>query len=357
MSDELRSWSQSQAAAGEKAAGAWQQFFKARQKDEIERAEEINETAKIAEVQDKHESELLALPNVVGVAASLKVKAGKPTNTWSLTAYVEKKAKVAKKSEVPKKVGGVPTDVVEVGKLEPLLFNAHLRPALPGYSIGHFNITAGTFGCVVRDLRHCHEEEKCCCGKKECLNDYLLLSNNHILAASNLAKKGDLILQPGPFDGGVYPADGVATLERFEPIVSGAAGYNLVDAAVARPLESRLITASILGTLIPRGIDQALIGGLVIKAGRTTQVTIGRVTAVNATVLVGGYPGGPAQFRHQILTTAMAAGGDSGSLLMDRNLNAIGLLFAGSSFVTIHNHIADVESALEVRPLTAPRFG
>ena len=184
-----------------------------------------------------------------------------------------------------------------------------------------------------------------------------ILSNNHVLAASNLGKPGDLILQPGPFDGGVFPADGVATLERFEPIVFGMSGYNLVDAAVARPTYSRNVTSSIIGVVMPRGVDQAFVGSAVIKVGRTTQVTAGRVLAVNATVLVGGYPGGTAQFRHQILTTAMSAGGDSGSLLMDANLSAVGLLFAGSARITIHNHIGNVEAALGVRPLTAPRQG
>ncbi|MCH8979810.1 MAG: hypothetical protein IH945_11300 [Armatimonadetes bacterium] len=322
--------------------------------------EEISETARIAEVQDKHESELLALPNVVGVAASLKVKAGKPTKKWCLTVFVEKKQDI-KKGKVAPRVDGVETDVVEVGKIGPLPFTARVRPILPGYSIGHHNITAGTNGCLVRDIRRCCCGQNTCdkrpCCDQDCPSDYLILSNNHILADSNQASLGDLILQPGPVDGGVYPADGVATLERFEPIVFGASGYNLVDAAVARPLEVRNATASIIGLLIPKGVDQAFIGGLVIKAGRTTQVTVGRVTAVNATVVVSGYSGGSAQFRHQIMTTAMSAGGDSGSLLMDSGLNAVGLLFAGSPWVTIHNHIADVETALGVRPLTAPRYG
>ena len=44
----------------------------------------------------------------------------------------------------------------------------------------------------------------------------------------------------------------------------------------------------------------------------------------------------------------------SGSLLMDRGLKAVGLLFAGSSQITVHNHIADVEAALGVRPVCAP---
>jgi len=360
MTDELSSFSKRQRDAGARTARAWEQFFKARQKDTVDRAEEINETARIAEVQDKHETELLALPNVVGVAASMKVKAGKPTKVWSLSVFVEKK-QALKRGKVPLSLAGVATDVVEVGKLETQVFTAKTRPALPGYSIGHFNITAGTYGFLVRDLRRCCCAQEascdCSCKKEECPGDYLILSNNHILAASNQASKGDLILQPGPIDGGVYPADAVATLERFEPIVFGGSGYNLVDAAVARPLESRNVTSAIIGSLIPRGVDQAFIGGPVIKAGRTTQVTTGRVIAVNATVVVGGYSGGAAQFRHQIITSAMSAGGDSGSGLMDRNLNAIGLLFAGSSEITIHNHIADVETALGVRPLTAPRFG
>ena len=258
---------------------------------------------------------------------------------------------VPKASLVPSNVDGVQTDVLETGKIEPLVFNARVRPALPGFSIGHHNITAGTFGCLVRDIRHSVTEE-------EPLNDYLILSNNHVLADSNRGKPGDLIVQPGPIDGGAYPADGIATLDRFEPIVcSFPNGYNLVDAAVARLTFSRNVTASIIGLVIPRAVDQAFIGSLVIKVGRTTQVTIGRVLAVNATVFVGPYDCGTAVFRHQIITTSMAAGGDSGSLLMDSNLSAVGLLFAGSSRITIHNHIADVETALGVRPITASRSG
>jgi hypothetical protein len=363
MANQLKEWTAAQRNAGKNVADLWQKFFQAERKDAIERVEEINETARITEVQDKHVAALMALDNVVGVAPSLKMKAGKPTHRWSLTVFVETKlpkAKLSKGSLVPAQVEGVPTDVVEVGKLEPLVFNGRVRPALPGFSIGHHNITAGTFGCLVHDIRRCCcrlEKEDCSPSREECPSDYLILSNNHILADSNRGKPGDQILQPGPFDGGLFPADGIATLERFEPIVcSSPNGYNLVDAAIARPTFSRNVTASIIGLVIPRGIDQAFVGSLVVKVGRTTQVTVGRVLAVNATISVGPYNCGTAVFRHQIITTAMAAGGDSGSLLMDSNLNAIGLLFAGSALLTIHNHIADVETALGVRPVTAPRF-
>jgi hypothetical protein len=375
MMEPLKEWTADEVTASQKVTDAWEEYFQA--EGEIDRAEEFEETAHIAEVQDKHEAELLALENVVGVAAGLKEKAGKPTKTWSLTVFVEQKqpkTQVPKASLVPGDVEGVPTDVVEVGIIEALPFIPRVRPARPGYSIGHKDITAGTFGCLVRDIRRCccNLEKDCGCSpaREECPGDYLILSNNHVLANLNEGEPGDLILQPGAFDGGVFPSDGIATLERFEPIQLSSfrqpPGYNLVDAAVARPLTSRDVTASIIGLLMPRGIDQALVGMEVIKVGRTTQVTTGRVLNVNATIVCnyGGHRhnGGPlgevkfAQFRHQIITTAMASPGDSGSLLMDSlNLNAMGLLYCGSPFITIHNHIADVETALGVRPLTAPR--
>ena len=360
MMNKPQEWSANERKAGQRVADAWQDFFQTGGKDAIDRTEEITETAKLAELKDKHEAALLGMENVVGVAVGYKMSGGKPTKKWSLVALVEKKlpkADVPKASLVPAELEGNVTDVVEVGRVEPLLFNAKVRPAMPGFSIGHFNITAGTFGCLVHDVRRCCcKPEKNCeyaPSPEECSGDYLILSNNHVLANVNAGKPGDLILQPGAFDGGTYPSDAVAALERFEPIVFGRAGYNLVDAAVARPLYSRNVIAAMIGIVMPRGVSQAAVGSLVIKAGRTTQVTVGRVLAVNATISVFYGTPGAALFRHQILTTAMSAGGDSGSLLMDRGLNAVGLLFAGSSVITVHNNIADIEFALGVRPVTS----
>lgn len=362
MAKQLKQWTAGESSAGQKSADVWQKYFQSQRQDAIAGADAIYASAQIMEIQQRREMELLALDNVVGVAPSLKVSGGKPTDQWSLTVLVEKKLpknKLAKDALVPAQIDGVVTDVVEVGEIDALAFNARVQPALPGFSIGHHDITAGTLGCLVRDLRHCDcpPEDECRKGSSpDAYGDYLILSNNHVLANSNAARPGDLILQPGPFDGGVYPSDAIARLERFEPITFGfPGGFNLVDAAVARPLYSRGVTSSIIGVAMPNGIGQALTGTLVIKVGRTTQVTVGRVLATNATVAVN-FGVGVAVFRHQIITTAMSAGGDSGSLLMDSNLNAVGLLFAGSAVVTIHNHIADVEAALGVRPLTATRF-
>lgn len=356
---EPAAWGKAERESGEQTARAWLEFAGG---EEIPAgAGALEAMGPVIEAQQRHETTLLGYDNVVGVAASFKVTGGTPTATPSLTVLVESKKtvkSVATASRVPERLDGVVTDVVEVGTLVPLVFNTKVRPALPGFSIGHPNITAGTFGCLVRDLR-CHHHQHghgCDChrhgGHPGGGGDYLILSNNHVLADTNAAAAGDLILQPGPFDGGLFPSEAIGSLDRFEPIVFGAAGYNLVDAAIARPSHSRNVTAAIIGQLIPRGIDQAAIGQGVIKAGRTTQVTTGTVTATNATVAVNYGTPGIAVFRHQILTTAMSAGGDSGSLLMSRELEAVGLLYAGSAAITVHNHVSDVETALGVRPVT-----
>lgn len=345
-----------------KSAEAWSKHFAGQEPGPP--ADVLLQVASVTEAQKKHERQLIRRENVVGVAAGVKVKKGTPTGEPAVTVLVERKVAKSRLSEsalIPAKLDGVPTDVIESGPLRPLLFNAPVQPALPGYSIGHHDITAGTFGCLVRDIRRCccrHEHDCHCGSREECHGDYLILSNNHVLANSGLASVGDLILQPGPFDGGVYPSDAVGKLERYEPIVFGMSGYNLVDAAVARPLRSRSVNPAILGLVLPRSVGQASVGQDVIKAGRTTQVTTGTVLAVNATVVVGPYyDSNFGVFSQQIITTGMSAGGDSGSLLMDFDLNAVGLLFAGSSEITIHNHIASVEAALGVRPVTAPRHG
>ena len=72
-----------------------------------------------------------------------------------------------------------------------------------------------------------------------------ILSNNHVLANSNLAALGDPILQPGRVDGGTFPSNKIATLERFVEIMptNQSPGYNLVDAAIATPDDGRLAVA------------------------------------------------------------------------------------------------------------------
>jgi hypothetical protein len=271
---------------------------------------------------------------------------------------------------VPKELGGVRTDVVEVGDLRAQQARTdRWRPAPGGVSIGHYKITAGTLGSVVRDAT---------------TGARLILSNNHVLANSNDSAPGDAIIQPGAADGGQTSADTIAHLERFCPITFSvepgncniAGSYaaignaiaallgsthrvkaiqarpmavNLADAAVARPINDADVLDEILEIGVVTGTLPATLGMPLRKSGRTTGLTTGSVTVLDATVNVSYGPGKVATFENQIVAGPMSQGGDSGSLVVAGDvLKAVGLLFAGSDQSTIINPIQAVLDCLSI---------
>ncbi len=300
--------------------------------------------------------------NVVGMGYGVKWSNGEPTGKPALLALVSQKVDKDELTEadmVPGKIGDMPTDVLAIGQpfagqAEPLEVGVQTlaqraRPAPGGSSVGHKHITAGTLGTCVYDMVGTPGNPVGMPGH------YYILSNNHVLANSNNATPGDAVLQPGPFDGGSDPADRIASLSRFIPItfdppVPRALHRNLIDAAVAEgefhDLKREIHWVGHLRGWRSRG--HVTVGTLLHKTGRTTNYTTGRITAVNATVDVNFGGGRVARFRDQILTTPMSAGGDSGSLVADRENYAVGLLFAGSPLVTILNQIQHVRSLLRV---------
>ena len=316
--------------------------------------------------------ELLSLPYVVGFGKGYKVRGGQKTNHLAKVVLVTKKIPASLLSPydlIPAEIMGEPTDVVEVGVIRALQSRTDKwRPAPGGVSIGHFAITAGTLGAVVQDIAT---------GSK------LILSNNHVLANSNDAKIGDSILQPGPYDYGTQN-DEIAKLIRFEPIKFGNAvgqspllqliasfgnrlasiigdpcrlivecpegGLNVVDAAIAYPIISTDLVDDILEIGPVHGTKLAELEMEVRKSGRTTGLTNGKIELLDATVQVSYGGGKAAIFEQQIVTSNMAAGGDSGSLLVGAKENlAVGLLFAGSDEVTIYNPIDRVLELLKVK--------
>jgi hypothetical protein len=210
---------------------------------------------------------------------------------------------------------------------------ARVRPVPGGVSCGHPNVTAGTASCWIYDSR---------------TGGRLLLSNNHVIAASNMAKVNDPILQPGPYDGGKAPDDVVAYLERFVEIKQPP-DSNLVDAAVARPASPDVVSDEVLDVGFVRSTAEASVGLRVAKSGRTTCYTEGIVQDVNASVKVYGYPWGYSIFEDQIITDKIAEPGDSGSLLVDASTKAaVGLVFAGSEEVGVANKISHVARLLGI---------
>lgn len=305
--------------------------------------------------------------NVVGMAVGVKWSDGEPTGEPALIVLVTQKLEkdqVSKADLVPKKLADMQTDVLAVGypfagDCEPLDVGSQtlarrIRPAEGGYSVGHFKITAGTIATCVYDLLPGAGVNPPAPGVGVPPR-YYILSNNHVLANSNAASPGDPILQPGPFDGGVDPADRIARLSRFVPItffpaVPLASHNNLVDAAIAEG-QFHDLDREIYWSGYVRGWRRkanVTVGTVVQKTGRTTNYTTGRITAVNATIDVGFGGGRVARFRDQIVTTNISAGGDSGSLVTTTDDVAVGLLFAGSGVATILNQIENVRSLLRV---------
>ena len=220
------------------------------------------------------------------------------------------------------------------------------RPAPLGFSVGHPLITAGSIGARVRDAT----------------GHIYVLSNNHVLANSNDANIGDPEYQPGPFDGG-GPADQIATLTDFQQITFSTAANNTIDAAIALSTTAVLDNATpsddgygmpsskIYGDANGDGLfddRNALLGLHVQKYGRTTHLTHGQITAVNATVMICYEASGFsctkfARYVDQLVIEpgGFSGGGDSGSLIVtdDGNMNPVALLFAGSASQTIGNRI------------------
>ena len=91
-----------------------------------------------------------------------------------------------------------------------------------------------------------------------------------------------------------------------------------------------------------------------IKYGRTTGQTSGKIFAINASLNVGYSGGKTAGFEGQIVISpgSFSAGGDSGSLIVVQKgrdaLKPVGLLFAGSSSSTIASPIGPILSTFRV---------
>lgn len=326
----------------------------------------------VQRAKQRHQETLLATPNVIGVGMGYKVAGGRTTKELCVVALVRRKvprAGLDAKSLVPAEVDGVSTDVVEVGDVRALAARTdRWRPAPGGVSIGHYQVTAGTLGCVVRDRGS---------GRR------LILSNNHVLANSNAAQIGDPILQPGAVDGGREPDDVIAHLERFGEILFNVqpgtcslakavvrfanwlaaligsqhrldltrqdpSASNSVDAAVARPVNDGDVADEIIDIGVVAGTQDAELGMKVRKSGRSSALTSGEISVLDATITVG-YGDSTARFDGQIVTGPMSQPGDSGSLLVAADsLKAVGLLFAGSDQATIFNPIGAVLDALGV---------
>ncbi|MBI4557731.1 MAG: hypothetical protein HY706_09115 [Candidatus Hydrogenedentes bacterium] len=233
------------------------------------------------------------------------------------------------------------------------------RPIELGTSGGNINdrskiyCCSGTLGALVQDAD----------------GFQYILSNNHVLARTNLGTIGDDVNQPGQIDQNCGQTGVVADLSKFVTIKfkqKRSIPLNEVDAAIALVRDGMVSADGSILDIGPLSANTvaATVGQVVQKSGRTTGNTVGTVAAVNVTVDVGyskscgGANNQVARYINQIRITpgAFSAGGDSGSTIVEADAvdptdglpRAVGLLFAGSSTSTIANPINRVLTLLGV---------
>jgi hypothetical protein len=207
-----------------------------------------------------------------------------------------------------------------------------------------------------------------------------LVSNNHVIANENDARKGNAIVQPGTLDLTDTELEMMDTLDRLRDRLriaklsawveivfptDSSVEFNEVDCAIAELEQDRRSIAEIgrvgLGG-VSRGLapryridtESGRVRGSprVYKAGRTTGWTEGEVVALEVMVDVE-YGAGVARFRNQIAIRPtqdnggpFSAAGDSGSGIYNAEHKLVALLFAGSATRTLANPATSVIRAL-----------
>lgn len=259
------------------------------------------------------------IKNVVGVGRAHKWVNGRALPEACIQVQVVEKVSMGSlpvDHRIPSLIGGVKTDVVEVGEIEFEELTEKVRPLQTGFSVGakHNGIqSTGTLGAFV-------------VGRIDEQQHYYVLSNNHVLAHYNAFPIGTEVTQPGPDDGG-DDEDVCGVLGSFVSL--STTGNNKVDAALA--------TVSIddipeVRPYVNQTVPSIVIGMNVIKNGRTTELTAGSVVADSVTVNKSDPAGNVYSMVEQVTASYLSGGGDSGSLVLSRADNkAVGLHWGAST--------------------------
>jgi hypothetical protein len=212
-----------------------------------------------------------------------------------------------------------------------------------GASISHHLFSTGTLGFFAR------RSSDCVVG---------IVSNNHVLSGGDRGKENDEIVHPGEFDHAVrhgnviaYLAPGYPRLDVRKPVV---------DCAFARLRDGIPYDPVTIAKGLKLNPDPVILHEQrdVMKYGRTTGLTHGRITAIALDNVHIDYEFGDVCFNEQIEIepkgdTPFSRPGDSGSLVVSPDGHPVGLLCAGTH--TCHfsyaNPIAEVLSSLGITVL------
>jgi hypothetical protein len=244
-------------------------------------------------------------------------------NQIDSAAFIPRIVKVGKQ-EIPTDVESVGDIVAQVG-----FRDRQPPPVQAGSSIGHPNGETGTFGSLV-----------VLADKKVCI-----LSNNHVLAALNAGPQQVNTLHPGLADATANNSSNtlvIGQLARFVPLnlseTPTAGVHNTVDAAVTWTSRKLASTVHRSFTMATSWLPYSL-GMSVMKDGRTTGYTEGKIVGVSADIPVA-YEGPNGKwlygwFSNQLViqgfNQVFSDAGDSGALVLQETTHQpVGLLFSGS---------------------------
>lgn len=211
----------------------------------------------------------------------------------------------------------------------------HQEVIIGGISGANMNLTgqSGTIGYFCTRKR-----------KSSRVKEIHLLSNSHVFADLQKAKidEGDLIMQPSPGEAGSNRP--IGSLVNFSPLkFEGDVNEpNHIDAAIAKLWTSQQhkpvlpFIGAVKGHVAQKDIK---IGEPARKCGRTTGYTEGRIFSIYVDIRIRyDRTRQSAFFENQLLIEPASpafpkfvAKGDSGSLLVDGEHHALGLIFGGMS--------------------------
>jgi hypothetical protein len=244
--------------------------------------------------------------------------------THTITASVTDSGDKTGQDSVTITVGGTPE--------QPKTTDVWIRPVPIGVSTGNFeDVSAGTIACRVVDAR----------------GNVYALSNTHVYAPNDIdgqGEVGDSVTQPGLYDVPTHvyvpSLHFLGSVWKYRPIDGKIFAVNDIDAAIAVTDVDSLgnSTPTALGGYgVPNKVTKAATLNMAVqKFGRTTLLTKGKITGINATMAVGYADNWYAWFGGQIIVETSGAfvlPGDSGSLVVtdDASANPVGLLFAGNA--------------------------
>lgn len=297
---------------------------------------------RIIDVKNRHAPYLLAFDNVHTVAIGHKIVNGYVLPIPAIvvfTTYKRPLHEIPFNQRIPVIIEGYPTDVVELPQFVPYLEESDIpnreryRPVPGGAEIYMPNspFTGGfcTLGMFVHSTRPQDNPE-----------DIYLLSNAHCFYRND-----QVIFQPESHD----PDNRIAYASRVVNSARVDAGIaQMLDNEAAQPYEIIGIGAP----LSPYTLTLANLSQTVIKSGRTTGVTVGRIAYLHADA---------DDKRDQIIIadidTAFSDHGDSGSIVLmesgEQYHHVVGLLWGGAEIYTILSPIEAVIEELQITLITA----